>query len=131
MNQLAHEAANQCMDSGCDFANWSSPPPHADISGQLKLICFSDGGVRSDVRQAVVGWIIVASVDGCCWHLGRGGSKVDYGDMGLFLAEEAVAVGILVDNVPRLCNHNGVLDNSWQVRDVILCMEQVLEVKRC
>ena len=77
-----------------------------------------------------MGWIIVASVDGFCWLLGRGGSRVDCGDMGSFLAE-AVAVGILVDNVPRLCNHNGVLENSWQVRDVLISMEQVLEVKRC
>ena len=118
LNQLADEAANQCMNSGCDFVDWSQPLPDASILVRSKLLGFSDGGVRRDVRLAAVGWIIVAVVDGVCWLVGRGGKKVDCGEMGSFMAE-AIALGFLLDNVLLLCNHKGVHDNSWCVNSIL------------
>ena len=53
MNQLADEAANQCMDSGCDFADWSHPLPYGDVLAKTKLLFFptAGSGAKFDWRQ--------------------------------------------------------------------------------
>ena len=113
LNQLADQAANQCMDSNSDFVDWSYPLPDHSIMPDLKILGFSDGGLRKEVGKAAVGWVVVAVVDGICWHLGRGGACVDCGEAGSFLVE-AIAFETLIDNITTLCMNTGVCDDSWQ-----------------
>ena len=125
----AYEAANQCMDAGASFEQWSDPLPDASQIKECKVLCFSDGGVRKETRKASAGWVIVAVYGGKCWLLGRGGVLIEAGDMGSFMAE-ALGLDILMKKVLILCKHRGVRDNSWCTKNINYSLEEFCPTKR-
>ena len=129
LNQLADQAANQCMDSNLDFVEWSEPLPDQSQLSDLQILGFSDGGLRKEAGKAAVGWVVVAVVNELCWLLGRGGACVDIGEAGSFLIE-AIALETLVDSITTLCMKTGVCDNSWQSTPVDFSVESESVIPR-
>ena len=129
LNQLADQAANQCMDNNLDFVDWVDPLPDQSILSDLHVMGFSDGGLRKESGRAAIGWIVVALVDKQCWLLGKGGSGVDIGEAGSFLIE-AVALETLLDIITSLCMKTGVRDCSWQRTPVDFSIESEPTVTR-
>ena len=95
------------------FSHWSDPLPAPSILRNLKIVGFSDGGLRKEVLKAATGWTIVAIENGKAWLLGSGGMLVKCGEAGSFLVE-ALALEALINELTVLCKSSGVLDNSWQ-----------------
>ena len=117
------------MNSGLDFAQWIHPLPDHSILSDLKILAFSDGGLRKEVGKAAVGWVIVAVANGACWMLGKGGACVDCGAAGSFLIE-AIAFETLIDNITTLCTNTAVCDNTWQHISLIFSTESERTITR-
>ena len=129
LNQLADLAANQCMDNSNDHNHWNLPLPCLTKLQTLRVVGFSDGGLRKNVGKAATGWAILA-IDGTeAWILGLGGTAVQAGSHGSF-GVEAFALEELVTNLLSLCSNHGVEDNSWKIKSVPYVRENLINVPR-
>ena len=129
LNQMADLAANPCMNNSSNHAKWNRPLPSLAKLKTLRIIAFSDGGLRKDVGKAATGWYILA-LDGLeAWVLGVGGTVVQSNKLGSF-GIEAFALEELITNLLYLCKNHGVTDNTWKIESTPYVQECLSKVSR-
>ena len=70
------------MDKGADIEQWIDPLRCTETLKGLRVLLFSDGGLRRNLNQAAAGWVILGVVQGECWLIGRGATKLQADTVG-------------------------------------------------